>query len=87
MRRRRSNAQVCCAEMLEARHLLASGALLVDDSFQVHQNDPEQQLWVLQNDVFDEDYAGARELTSVSLGSAGGRIRIEDSQSLIYPWA
>ena len=67
-------------EPLESRQLLAvDGATLVSDTFEVRQNQDATSLSVLVNDLFDDDYAGGKRITSVSLGSQGGRINIEES--------
>lgn len=73
-------------EALETRQLLAAdGAHLLRDSFEIRQNAREQTLDVLQNDGFDDDYAGEKKITHVSLGDQGGRIRVaDDGASLIY---
>ena len=73
-------------EPLEVKRLLAAdGARLVSDSFEVEQNSRDHGFDVLSNDRFDEDYAGAKAITDVSLGSAGGRISIaEDGKSVLY---
>ncbi|MGD9127922.1 MAG: beta-propeller domain-containing protein, partial [Planctomycetia bacterium] len=51
---------------------------LVGDAFEVHQNDDPQLFDVLANDVFGNDYAGQKRITSVSYGSEGGRVDISD---------
>lgn len=73
-------------EPLEIRQLLdASGPSLVPDTFQVPQNGEARTLEVLANDSFGDDYTGARQITSVSTGNAGGRLEIgSDGQSLRY---
>ncbi len=71
-------------ERLERRELLYAPTL-VDDSFATQQNSQPQQLPVLANDVFPEDYAGARVITSVSYGSEGGQLQLADGrQALVY---
>lgn len=73
-------------EPLESRHLLAAdGATLVNDSFELRQNEGESSLSVLVNDRFDDDYAGEKRITSVSLASQGSRVEIgETGQTLRY---
>lgn len=73
-------------EGLERRQLLAvDGLRLADDSADVEQNSPTITLDVLANDSFDDDYAGIRQISSVSTGSLGGRIEIAgDGGSLRY---
>lgn len=73
-------------ESLEARQLLAAdGASLIADAYTVQQNSRGHELDVLANDLFDADYAGAKQITDVSLGSLGGRISIAaDGKSLLY---
>jgi uncharacterized secreted protein with C-terminal beta-propeller domain len=59
--------------------------MLVDDSFDLHQNGPQVALEVLSNDVFDGQYGGPRLITSVSYGSEGGRIAIApDRRAVLY---
>ena len=72
-------------EHLEARHLLAGDLSIQDDVFSARQNAPPVEFDVLANDEFTTDYDGAREISSVSFGSQGGRITIsEDRQSIYY---
>ena len=72
-------------EHLEARHLLAGDLSIQDDAFSARQNAPPVEFNVLANDEFTTDYDGAREISSVSFGSQGGRITIsEDRQSIHY---
>lgn len=74
-----------CLETLEARQLLAGDATLALDEYEVRQNGDTQTLNVLANDEFSEDYDGAREISSVSFGSQGGRIEIsEDRKAIEY---
>jgi uncharacterized secreted protein with C-terminal beta-propeller domain len=55
------------------------------DTFNVLPSDHERVLDVLANDPFWAGYQGARRITSVSVGSAGGTIRIgDDGQSIVY---
>jgi len=72
-------------EPLERRLLLDSGlSQLTDDFFDVRQNAASQRLDVLANDVFDNGYAGERQITAVSYGSEGGRIELTDDRDAIY---
>ena len=73
-------------QRLELRQLLAAdGMTLVNDDVTVEQNSQPILVDVLDNDDFDPDYAGAREITSLSTGSLGGRIEITDSgNALLY---
>ena len=58
-------------EPLEEKRLLAAdGADLARDSFEVQQNSRDLTFDVLVNDSFDDDYAGDKLITDVSLGSA-----------------
>jgi inhibitor of cysteine peptidase len=62
-----------------------AGATLANDHFDVRQNSSEQLLDVLGNDVFDQNYAGERKITSVSFGTEGGRVEITaDGKSIRY---
>ena len=75
--RRLSQSRRPRLEVLESRRLLdATGLSLADDTVQVGQNAGAITLDVLANDHFDSDYAGLREITSVSTGSLGGQIQI-----------
>src|SRR5215213_10573948 len=73
-------------ERLEPRFVLDGGLVtLVSDIFQVGQNGPSGRLDVLANDVFAGEYAGVRQITSVSYGSEGGSIEIAaDGKRLLY---
>ncbi|MEX2315946.1 MAG: beta-propeller domain-containing protein [Pirellulales bacterium] len=72
-------------ETLERRYVLSGQAVLVNDAFSLHQNGPQTPLDVLANDIFDADYAGPRQITSVSFGDQGGRIEIAAEQkSILY---
>lgn len=73
-------------ERLEQRYVLDAGlADLSDDLFDVHQNGLAEPLDVLANDRFGSDYAGPRQVTSVSYGSEGGSVAIAaDRQSILY---
>jgi uncharacterized secreted protein with C-terminal beta-propeller domain len=66
--------------------MLDAGAVcLVADSFVVPQNGPAETLDLLSNDEFNGTYEGPREITAVSFGSEGGRVRIsEDRKSVQY---
>lgn len=74
------------AELLEVRQLMdATLPQLVADQFSIAIDGPDEPLDVLANDVFPEGYAGARQITSVSVGSSGGFADVaEDGHSLIY---
>lgn len=64
-------------ERLENRHLLAADGLhLAPDSFEVDQNSQPILLNVLNNDAFDVDYQGSRQITANSTGSLGGQIEV-----------
>lgn len=66
-------------ESLEARYMLdGDGVTVTPDSYDLVQNGAQVELAVLANDVFDDDYAGDRLITSVSFGSEGGRIDVSD---------
>ena len=87
MRRRRpTRIRKSRIEQLEHRRLLAADGLsLVADSVEVEQNSAAIRMEVLENDAFDNDYAGDRRITAVSTGSLGGRIEIDgDGGSLLY---
>ena len=73
-------------ERLEPRLVLDGGLVtLASDVFQVGQNSPSGPLGVLANDVFAGEYAGARQITSISYGSEGGSIEIAaDGKRLLY---
>jgi uncharacterized secreted protein with C-terminal beta-propeller domain len=72
-------------ELLEGRYVLNGQAVLVNDAFSLHENGPQVSLDVLANDTFDDEYTGARLITSVSFGSEGGRIEIAaDRRSILY---
>lgn len=73
-------------ESLEGRYLLDGDGLTVSpDNYDLVQNGAQVELAVLANDVFDDDYTGARLITSVSFGSEGGRIDVAgDGQSVLY---
>jgi uncharacterized secreted protein with C-terminal beta-propeller domain len=73
-------------EGLEPRQLLAGDTVtLLPDQVFVYQNAPLAALNVLGNDVFGDDYTGAREISAVSFGSEGGRIEISgDRKSVLY---
>jgi uncharacterized secreted protein with C-terminal beta-propeller domain len=63
----------------------ADAANLIADQFSVRQNGPAETLDVLANDQFGAEYLGAREITSVSFGSEGGRVEIaHDRRSIRY---
>ncbi|HEX4416238.1 MAG TPA: Ig-like domain-containing protein, partial [Lacipirellulaceae bacterium] len=81
-RRRRRRLQI---ELLESRYVLSGQALLTNDYFSLHENGPQMPLAVLANDSFDADYAGAKQITSVSFGSQGGRLAISaDKHQVLY---
>jgi len=70
-------------EQLEVRFAL--DAALVADFFDLRQNGAQVALDVLANDTFTPDYAGAREISSVSYGSEGGRLEISaDRKQILY---
>jgi len=61
------------------------GVVVTPDSYDLIQNGAQVELAVLANDVFDDDYAGAKLITSVSFGSEGGRIEPGAAgQSVLY---
>ena len=70
-------------ETLEARCLLAGDLNLIGDTFNLRQNQAVEVLDVLANDIFSEDYDGAKEITSVSFGTEGGNIRISPERNTI----
>ena len=74
----------CSFEPLESRQLLDAAAVLTADSFSVLQNDDVRTLDVLANDPFSDEYTGLRQVTSVSLGSQGGRLRIAADHQFIH---
>ncbi len=81
-----SKARGLRLESLEFRRLLAGDTtILVADEFTVRQNSGPGEMDVLANDLFADDYPGARQITAVSFGSEGGRIEIgPDHTSLVY---
>ena len=55
------------------------------DHYQIPPDGAERTLDVLANDPFWSGYAGAKKITSVSVGSAGGTIKIApDRKSILY---
>lgn len=84
-RRRHNSSRRLRLEALEQRQLLAADGLsLIDDSFNTYQNADPAQLDVVTNDAFDADYAGARQITSVTTASLGGRVDILAGGRLQY---
>lgn len=80
--RRRRRLQI---ELLESRYVLSGQALLTNDNFALQENEAQTPLAVLSNDSFDADYAGAKQITSVSFGSQGGRLAISaDKHQVLY---
>ena len=73
-------------EQLQRREFLdASGVLVADDHLELRQGSPAVEIDLLANDLFDDDYAGDRKITSSSFGSRGGLIRVAlDGQSVEY---
>ena len=69
-------------EQLETRQLLAGDLSIENDAFSARQNAQPVEFDVLANDEFTDDYDGAREITSVSFGSEGGRITISEDRKL-----
>ncbi|MCA9185301.1 MAG: hypothetical protein KDA99_06760 [Planctomycetales bacterium] len=65
-------------EGLESRQLLNADPVLLADAFEVQQNSVWQDLDLLANDEFPDDYTGSRLIGAVSYGSEGGAIRIID---------
>ena len=60
-------------------------APLAPDEFTVTPNGQTRQLDVLANDPFWVGYTGPRKITSVSVGSAGGKVAISaDRKSILY---
>ncbi len=58
---------------------------LAFDSYTIPPDGQERTLDVLANDPFWPDYAGARQITAVSVGSDGGTITIApDKKSILY---
>ena len=79
--------KILAKETLEPRCLLDGHGLieLVPDNYSVQQNETDMTLAVLANDVFDEEYAGPGDITSVSYGSQGGIVTIDNNaKSLTY---
>ncbi len=76
----------CRFERLDERLLLdAAGVELAPDRFTFYQNGESQDLDLLANDEFGADYQGRQEITAVSFGSQGGRLRIaDDRKSVLY---
>lgn len=65
--------------------LAGDGLTLVGDSFVLKENGPQVEFDVLANDLFDNDYTGARQVTSLSYGSEGGRLAISaDGTRVLY---
>ena len=58
---------------------------LAGDRYQIPPDGAERTLDVLANDPFWSGYTGPREITSVSVGSAGGTVKIAaDRKSILY---
>ncbi|MEM9657819.1 MAG: Ig-like domain-containing protein, partial [Planctomycetota bacterium] len=58
--------------------------LLAFDEYTIAPNGDERLLEVLANDPFWDDYEGPREITSVSVSSAGGIVEIDDDRQAIH---
>lgn len=68
-----------------ARATIEIAAPLEFDAYEIPPDGQVRSLDVMANDPFWTDYAGARQITSVSVGSAGGLVEIgDDGQSIRY---
>jgi hypothetical protein len=70
---------------LTARVSVSVQSPLTFDNYTIPPDGAEHQLEVLANDPFWPGYSGARRITAVSVGSAGGTVEVaEDGKSIFY---
>ncbi|MFV2067791.1 MAG: Ig-like domain-containing protein, partial [Pirellulales bacterium] len=82
---RKGHRRLTC-ESLEDRRVLAGDTVeILPDTITVPQDSPWTVLDVLDNDIFPDDYAGPRRISSASFGQLGGAVRlVDDGRAIEY---